>query len=204
MSRVRISFPAPVKIPHLFFWRHSQAVRQGSAKPWLPGSNPGGASKSLRSQRETEAYTYCYDEVFAKRYRENENLSFSIPESLLKSAANDFTHIGTENRQTLIVLTSDNRVSNQSDNYICPRGGIGRRTGLKILRSNIRIGSSPIAGTTKKHPQRVLFCGFCHAENLKEFARKKARSYAKGTPLAVFAIKINIFRDGIKENIIIF
>ena len=54
MSRVRISFPAPNEIPHYFFifciycrkrlWRYSQVVRQGSAKPLLPGSNPGGAS----------------------------------------------------------------------------------------------------------------------------------------------------------------
>ncbi len=28
----------------LFFWRYSQVVRQGSAKPLFPGSNPGGAS----------------------------------------------------------------------------------------------------------------------------------------------------------------
>ena len=26
-------------------WRYSQVVRQGSAKPLCPGSNPGGASK---------------------------------------------------------------------------------------------------------------------------------------------------------------
>ena len=51
MSRVRISFPAP------FFLRvfgnfafnakkrcHSQVVRQRSAKPLRPGSNPGGTS----------------------------------------------------------------------------------------------------------------------------------------------------------------
>ena len=30
----------------LFFWRYSQVVRQGSAKPLFPGSNPGGASKT--------------------------------------------------------------------------------------------------------------------------------------------------------------
>ena len=28
-----------------FIWRHSQVVRQRSAKPLSPGSNPGGASK---------------------------------------------------------------------------------------------------------------------------------------------------------------
>src|SRR5690606_6783712 len=27
------------------FWRHSQVVRQRSAKPPFPGSNPGGASR---------------------------------------------------------------------------------------------------------------------------------------------------------------
>ena len=32
----------------LIFWRYSQVVRQGPAKPWLPGSNPGGASKKHR------------------------------------------------------------------------------------------------------------------------------------------------------------
>ena len=32
--------------------------------------------------------------------------------------------------------------------HICRCGGIGRHKGLKIPRSNIRIGSSPISGTT--------------------------------------------------------
>ena len=30
---------------------------------------------------------------------------------------------------------------------VCPSGGIGRRAGLRILWTNIRIGSSPISGT---------------------------------------------------------
>ena len=38
-SRVQIPFPAPIS------WRHSQVVRQRSAKPLFPGSNPGAASR---------------------------------------------------------------------------------------------------------------------------------------------------------------
>ena len=30
---------------------------------------------------------------------------------------------------------------------ICPSGGIGRRTGLKILRGNTRTGSIPVSGS---------------------------------------------------------
>ena len=99
MSRVRISFPAPISALFLFSfadrakqrWRYSQAVRPRSAKPLSPGSNPGGASKkTLHPNR-------C--RVFKKI------------------------------------------------NGRC--GGIGRRKGLKIPRSNIRAGSSPASGTTK-------------------------------------------------------
>ncbi len=32
---------------------------------------------------------------------------------------------------------------------ICPSGGIGRRTGLKILRGNTRTGSIPVSGSFK-------------------------------------------------------
>ena len=69
MSRVRVSFPAPTKNPRRFILnnsllctfsfgnaynkatidinnrRYSQVVRQRSAKPSSPGSNPGDASK---------------------------------------------------------------------------------------------------------------------------------------------------------------
>lgn len=55
MSRVQVSFPAPIyKGSHCFFFlspreqgkrRYSQVVRPRSAKPSSPGSNPGGASK---------------------------------------------------------------------------------------------------------------------------------------------------------------
>ena len=40
MSRVRIPSSAPK-------WYHRQAVRQRSAKPLFPGSNPGGTSISF-------------------------------------------------------------------------------------------------------------------------------------------------------------
>ena len=33
---------------------------------------------------------------------------------------------------------------------ICPSGGIGRRTGLKILRGNTRTGSIPVSGSLFK------------------------------------------------------
>ena len=37
---------------------------------------------------------------------------------------------------------------------ICPSGGTGRRTGLKILRANPRTGSIPVSGIyLKKHIQ---------------------------------------------------
>ena len=35
-------------LPVRALWRHSQVVRQGSAKPSRPGSNPGGASKKQK------------------------------------------------------------------------------------------------------------------------------------------------------------
>ena len=35
----------------LSIWRHSQVVRQGSAKPRFPGSNPGVASKRSQQYR---------------------------------------------------------------------------------------------------------------------------------------------------------
>ena len=34
---------------------------------------------------------------------------------------------------------------------ICPSGGIGRRTGLKILRGNTRTGSIPVSGSFIKN-----------------------------------------------------
>ncbi len=34
-----------MKLFEFFVGRHSQVVRQGSAKPLRPGSNPGAASK---------------------------------------------------------------------------------------------------------------------------------------------------------------
>ncbi len=39
-----------------------------------------------------------------------------------------------------------NKPSN--DDRISPSGGIGRRTGLKILRGNTRTGSIPVSGTS--------------------------------------------------------
>ena len=38
-------------LPVRALWRHSQVVRQGSAKPSRPGSNPGGASKKQKDLR---------------------------------------------------------------------------------------------------------------------------------------------------------
>ena len=37
---------------HFFIWHHSQVVRQRSAKPLCPGSNPGGASTKRKSSTE--------------------------------------------------------------------------------------------------------------------------------------------------------
>ena len=38
---------------------------------------------------------------------------------------------------------------------LCRRGGIGRRTGLKILRGQTRTGSSPVAGIKQKDDNHV-------------------------------------------------
>ena len=42
-------FPLQRNVCTVFLWRYSQEVRQGSAKPSLPGSNPGGASKQKKA-----------------------------------------------------------------------------------------------------------------------------------------------------------
>ncbi len=42
--------------PQKRIWRHSQVVRQRSAKPLFPGSNPGGASKQKSTAR---AVLFC-------------------------------------------------------------------------------------------------------------------------------------------------
>ena len=40
-------------------------------------------------------------------------------------------------------------------NVICPSGGTGRRTGLKILRGNTRTGSIPVSGTFLKYYAQI-------------------------------------------------
>ena len=43
------------------------------------------------------------------------------------------------------------------DHHSCPSGEIGRRTGLKILGSKIRAGSSPASGTKRlKLPPNIV------------------------------------------------
>ena len=44
LAKVEVAGSSPVIRS---MWRHSQAVRQRSAKPLFPGSNPGVASKKL-------------------------------------------------------------------------------------------------------------------------------------------------------------
>ena len=45
LAKVEVAGSSPVIRS---IWRHSQAVRQRSAKPLFPGSIPGGASKKMR------------------------------------------------------------------------------------------------------------------------------------------------------------
>ena len=63
MSRVQISSTAPQGaaagiFQRLFFWRHSQVVRQRSAKPSCTGSNPVDASKKVPAAKAVGIFTY--------------------------------------------------------------------------------------------------------------------------------------------------
>lgn len=103
-------FPLHQIQPHYFFIlverlrRYSQEVRPRSAKPSLPGSNPGGASKQKCLGLAKALFTSfsCLRPAGTKNFWQKESNTFLI--------------IKTEN------LTK-----------ICYCGGIGRRKGLKSL-----------------------------------------------------------------------
>ena len=49
-------------------WHHSQVVRQRSAKPLRPGSNPGGASRKRKTSRKT--CLFFFNEIRLRRVKQ--------------------------------------------------------------------------------------------------------------------------------------
>ena len=101
--------------------RYSQVVRQGPAKPWFPGSNPGGASKNRALSLALKA-RFC----FSRRRKSAES------KKIICRCGGTGRHKGLKifGRKK---LTKNSQKTWKLHKIICLCGGIGRHKGLKIF-----------------------------------------------------------------------
>ena len=135
--------------------RYSQEVRHGPAKPWLPGSNPGGASKTfMPSLLAWRLFVCAAQKLLTKNLKSGIIVSLSWNQGgllhvLPKAAKCPCSRKGLKIFGRKKLTESSQKIWKLHKNHACVVESADTRD-LKSLGWTNRIGSSPITSTIEK------------------------------------------------------